>query len=109
MSRRTRRTSDFRPLSDSGTHGYSGPAFARIEKPPRRSDYHGARAPTVSVDPDALLTQREAAALLKVSASYLRASSCPKRLLPGNGAAGKPLVRYVRHEVLDWDLCRQLR
>lgn len=46
------------------------------------------------------LTQREAALLLKVSVSYLRASDCPKLLLPGRGT--KPLVRYDRAAVLAW-------
>jgi hypothetical protein len=54
------------------------------------------------------LTQREAAALLRVSVSYLRASSCPKHLLPGNGPSGRPLVRYVRGEVLGWASARSL-
>ena len=50
----------------------------------------------------AVLTQREAADLLRVSTSYLRASSCPKHLLPGNGPRGRALVRYLRDEVLSW-------
>lgn len=54
------------------------------------------------------LTQREAARLLRVSVSYLRASSCPKHLLPGNGPRGKPLVRYLRDEVLAWASTRSL-
>lgn len=56
---------------------------------------------------DALLTQREAADLLSVSPGYLRESSCPKLLLPGNGPRGKPLVRYVRSDVLAWALARR--
>ena len=55
-----------------------------------------------------ILTQHEAAELLRVSVSFLRASSCPKHLLPGNGFRGKPLVRYVRSEVLSWFNARQL-
>jgi hypothetical protein len=51
---------------------------------------------------DELLTQREAAALLRVGVSYLRASDCPKVLLPGRGAKGMPLVRYLRSDVLAW-------
>ena len=43
-----------------------------------------------------MLTQREAAKLLQVSVAYLRASACPKYLLPGNGPRRKPLVRYRR-------------
>jgi hypothetical protein len=49
-----------------------------------------------------VLTQREAAELLKVSARYLRDSSCPKLLLPGAGSHGRAVVRYVRAEVLKW-------
>jgi hypothetical protein len=52
------------------------------------------------------LTQKEAADLLRVSVSYLRASSCPKHLLPGNGKKGKDLVRYRRDEVLAWGAAR---
>jgi hypothetical protein len=48
------------------------------------------------------LTQKEAATLLAVSPRYLRASSCPKILLPGLGKAGKPMVRYDRTAVLAW-------
>jgi hypothetical protein len=51
---------------------------------------------------DDLLTQREAASLLRVGVSYLRASDCPKVLLPGNGAKARPLVRYRRSEVMAW-------
>ena len=53
-----------------------------------------------------MLTQREAADLLRVSVSYLRASSCPKHLLPGNGPRGRPIVRYLRDELLDWATSR---
>lgn len=56
---------------------------------------------------DTLLTQRDAADLLKVSVSYLRSSSCPKVLLPGNGPRRKPLVRYLRSDVLSWALSRR--
>jgi hypothetical protein len=54
------------------------------------------------------LTQKEAAKLLRVSVAYLRASNCPKHLLPGNGAQGKPLVRYRRSDVITWSLSRTL-
>lgn len=47
-----------------------------------------------------LMTQREAADLLRVSVSYLRASDCPKVLLPSNGK--RALVRYRQSEVLAW-------
>ncbi len=53
-------------------------------------------------DPDALLRQRDAAALLSVSVAWLRASSCPKYLLKGNGPRGRPVVRYRREDVLSW-------
>ena len=46
--------------------------------------------------------QKEAAKAVGVSPSYLRATSCPKVLLPGNGAKGKPLVRYLPEEVMAW-------
>lgn len=61
-----------------------------------------------SVATPAELTQREAARLLRVSPSFLRASSCPKHLLPGNGPRGRPLVRYLRDEVLAWGTARAL-
>jgi predicted DNA-binding transcriptional regulator AlpA len=51
---------------------------------------------------DNLLRQREAAALLGVSVAYLRASECPKVLLPGNGPKGKPLVRYRQSDLRTW-------
>jgi hypothetical protein len=57
---------------------------------------------------DELLTQRQAARLLKVGVSYLRASSCPKVLLPGNGPKAKPVVRYRVRDLLDWaEACTQ--
>jgi hypothetical protein len=49
-----------------------------------------------------LWTQAEAAAFLSVSQRYLRASACPKLLLPGTGPAGKPLVRYDPNAVRAW-------
>lgn len=66
-------------------------------------------APTLPVPlpADELLTQREAAGVLRVSVAYLRASSCPKLLLPGSGPRGKPLVRYLRSDVLSWALARR--
>jgi len=51
---------------------------------------------------DRLVPQRDAAAHLGVSVSYLRASSCPKVLLPGNGPRGKPLVRYRLSDLDRW-------
>ena len=54
-----------------------------------------------------LLTQREAAAMLHVSVSYLRESSCPKLLLPGHGPRGRALVRYLRDDLMEWALARR--
>jgi hypothetical protein len=51
---------------------------------------------------DRYLTQKQAAEVLQVSVSYLRASSCPKVLLPGNGRRGKPLVRYRVSDLVSW-------
>ena len=57
-----------------------------------------------------LWTQFEAALYLGVSARYLRASDCPKILLPGTGPKGKKLVRYDPADVKAWaDHCRSLR
>lgn len=49
-----------------------------------------------------LWTQKEAAAAIKVSVSYLRASTCPKTFLPSLKPNGRPLVRYVPSEVEAW-------
>jgi hypothetical protein len=52
---------------------------------------------------DGLWTQKEAAAYLGVSVSYLRASDCPKALLPSHGGRNaRPIVRYRRREVEAW-------
>jgi hypothetical protein len=51
---------------------------------------------------DRLWNQREAAQYLAVSARYLRESTCPKVLLPGNGAKGQPLGRYDPADVKAW-------
>lgn len=51
---------------------------------------------------DRLWTQAEAAKFLAVTPRYLRDSSCPKTLLPGNGTRGQPLVRYDPNEVRAW-------
>jgi hypothetical protein len=48
------------------------------------------------------LTQKQTARLLGVSVGWLRASTCPKVLLPGNGPKGKPMLRYFREDVLAW-------
>lgn len=54
-------------------------------------------------DDEELLKQPEAKKLLKVSAAYLRASDCPKVLLPS--LRGKrPLVRYRRSALFQWAL-----
>jgi hypothetical protein len=52
--------------------------------------------------PDTLWTQQEAATHLRVSVRYLRSSTCPKVLLPGNGPKDRPLVRYRLSEVAAW-------
>jgi hypothetical protein len=49
-----------------------------------------------------LWSQKRAVRSMEVSVSYLRASDCPKVLLPGNGPGKKPLVRYDPREVLKW-------
>jgi hypothetical protein len=54
-----------------------------------------------------LLTQRQAAELLQVSQAYLRASRCPKLLLPGNGPRGKPVLRYSKGDLLEWTRVRR--
>ena len=51
---------------------------------------------------DRLWTQKDAADFCHVSPRYLRASSCPKLLLPSTGRAGKPLVRYNSTAVREW-------
>jgi hypothetical protein len=57
---------------------------------------------------EALWSQKQAAAYLCVSVRYLRESSCPKVLLPGNGDHGKPLVRYEPAAVRQWWQARQV-
>lgn len=49
-----------------------------------------------------LLRQREAAVLLGVSVAWLRASQCPKVLLPGNGPKGREIVRYDPADLKAW-------
>jgi len=56
---------------------------------------------------DRLWTQAEAARYLHVSPRYLRASSCPKVLLPGTGARGRALVRYDPARVRAWAAQRE--
>lgn len=46
------------------------------------------------------VSQKEAALLLGVSVSYLRASDCPKALLPGRGK--RAIVRYDPAKVRAW-------
>jgi hypothetical protein len=40
--------------------------------------------------------------MLGVSVAWLRASECPKVLLPGNGPKGRPVVRYRERDLLAW-------
>lgn len=49
-----------------------------------------------------LWTVKEAGEFLKVSERYLRDSSCPRLHLPGKGAKGQPMVRFVPAEVMAW-------
>lgn len=49
-----------------------------------------------------LWTQKEAAARLGVSVSYLRASGCPKTFLPSLKPGGRPIIRYSPAEVAEW-------
>lgn len=63
------------------------------------SPFFAGRALTIA---QKLWTQREAAQFLGMTPRYLRESSCPKILLPGNGAKGQPVVRYDPDEVRAW-------
>lgn len=50
-----------------------------------------------------LWTQKQAAAYLNVSERFLRDSSCPKVLLPGNGKEQKEsVIRYKPEAVMRW-------
>lgn len=69
----------------------------------------GSTVAAVGVTPLGLLTQKEAAAYLRVSPAYLRASSCPKILLPGNGKKGRPMVRYRVEDLIAWAERRLMR
>lgn len=51
---------------------------------------------------ETLIKQKAAAALLGVSVAWLRASECPKVLLPGNGPKGRPVVRYRLSDIEAW-------
>lgn len=51
--------------------------------------------------PEKLMRQKDAAAMLGVSISYLRASDCPKVLLPPSRGK-RPLVRYRESELMAW-------
>lgn len=53
-------------------------------------------------DPVQLLTIKEAAELLHVSASYLRNSDCPKVRLPGAKGDGRQVIRFNRADLLAW-------
>ncbi len=70
---------------------------------------NGLAVAAVGVPPPGLLTQKEASAYLRVSPAYLRASSCPKILLPGNGKKGRPMVRYRVEDLIAWAERRLLR
>lgn len=74
-------------------------ARARREKPAREQLLREAAAAEAV---GGLWSQAQAAAVVDVSVSYLRASDCPKALLPGHGAKGKPVVRYRPADVRAW-------
>lgn len=57
---------------------------------------------------DRLIPQRMAANVLGVSVSYLRASTCPRILLPSNGRGSKPFLRYRLSELLAWACARRV-
>ena len=57
---------------------------------------------SVASTPGDVLTQHEAAAMLRVSTRYLRDSTCPMHRLPGNGSEHRAVVRYERSEVMAW-------
>lgn len=75
----------------------SSRAIFRIAELPPASDI-GAERP--GTEP-AYLTQREAAQYLRVSASYIRSSDCPKVLLPPTRGR-RPLVRYLKTDLDAW-------
>jgi hypothetical protein len=79
-----------RPRAEA-PHGRAEPTQAPIDPPPAQG----------GIGP-AGLTQKQAARLLGVSVGWLRASACPKVLLPGNGPKGKPMLRYFQDDVLAW-------
>jgi hypothetical protein len=66
------------------------------------------RPTSFPVGPAPIMTQKEAAGFLRVSVAYLRASSCPKLLLQGNGPRGRATVRYSREDVLAWATRRRV-
>ncbi|HEY0995613.1 MAG TPA: hypothetical protein VGD77_06465 [Gemmatimonadaceae bacterium] len=76
------------------------------KKPTRTSMTPGApplRNVVTPVAVYALWTQEQAATFLNVSTRYLRDSSCPKHLLPGNGKKKKePVLRYKPEAVMRW-------
>lgn len=47
-------------------------------------------------------SQLHAAAVTGYSASFLRASDCPKRFEEGNGPKGRDRVVYIPAEVREW-------
>ena len=73
-----------------------------------RSRHRSGGDPPGAPAPDRLLDQREAAQVLAVSTAFLRASNCPKVLLPGNGLQGRPLVRYRLADILRWATARRV-
>lgn len=78
-------------------------AAENLERPAADIDEAvGLRNGRAPLPTDRLWTGSETAYYLGVSARYLRESSCPKVLLPGNGKKGQPLVRYDPAQVREW-------
>jgi hypothetical protein len=65
---------------------------------------HGGHGDRMSAELERFWTQRQAAEFLHVSTRWLRASSCPKVLLPGHGEKSKPMLRYEPTAVRTWAL-----
>jgi hypothetical protein len=47
--------------------------------------------------------------MLRVSVAWLRASECPKVLLPGNGPKRRALVRYRMSDIEAWSEQRRVK
>ena len=82
----------------------AGNADSRIlpENAPVHSRMSTGRMTKADDESERLWTQKEAAVFLGVTPRYLRDSSCPKILLPGNGKKGIPVLRYDPGDVRRW-------